>query len=217
MKKLFMLLLGAMLVFGMASCTSCNNENGEKNDTVLGDSTEMIDSVAALNVEHVIAMDRQDMFLNYNKDYRWFETCIDLENFLDEDCAGEIAGIANVFQAIENDGADVFVVLYAHAANGASAVDVKHGFWVEDLPMNEDEIKVTFEEAFQKINEVNLPKPHSKHCVLRKQLGPKACNPQYIFGNTHAQIYVDAVTGAVSKDNPAFAGLNLGCPLGEWP
>ena len=53
--------------------------------------------------------------------------------------------------------------------------------------------------------------------VLRKQVGPVDANPQWIFGNLHSQIYVDAVTGAVSKDNPAFDGLNLGTPLGEWP
>ena len=217
MKKFFMFLLGIMLMFGMASC---DPKNSKKNLEAV-DTTEVVeDSIAALNVEHLVAMDRQDMYLNHNKDYRWYETCIDLVDFMYEDCDGTIAGVANVFQAVEDygDGSfDTYVVLFAHANNGNNSKEIKHGFWVEDFPMNDDEIKVTFEEAFQKINEVNLPKPHSKHCVLRKQIGPKACNPQYIFGNTHAQIYVDAVTGAVSKDNPAFGGLNLGCPLGEWP
>ena len=57
--------------------------------------------------------------------------------------------------------------------------------------------------------EVNLPKPHSKHVVLRKQIGPKACNPQWIFGNITSQIYVDAVTGEVNSKNPAFDEINL--------
>ena len=63
---------------------------------------------------------------------------------------------------------------------------------------------VTFNEVLEKINEVNMPKPHSKQCVLRKQVGPVAANPQYIFGNVKSQIYVDAINGKVSDENPAF-------------
>ena len=90
-------------------------------------------------------------------------------------------------------------------------------YYKEEPVVNEEVIKVTFAEAFQKVQEVNLPKPHTRQVVLRKQVGPVEANPQWIFGNLHSQIYVDAVTGAVSKDNPAFDGLNLGTPLGEWP
>lgn len=70
--------------------------------------------------------------------------------------------------------------------------------------MNEEVINISYKEAYEKMMEANYPKPHSKHCVLRKEVGPYDCNPQYIFGNIEAQIYVDAVTGAVSDQSPAF-------------
>ena len=92
-----------------------------------------------------------------------------------------------------------------------------HGFWVEDFPMNEENIAVSYQEAYEKLMAVNLPKPHTRQVVLRKQIGPKPCNPQWIFGNLREQLYVDAVTGEVRDYNPSFEGLNFGTPLGEWP
>ena len=98
-----------------------------------------------------------------------------------------------------------------------SNIEVKEGFWVEDYPLNNEAVCISFEEAFTKLMEANCPKPHSRHCVLRKEIGPVDANPQYIFGNSRAQIYVDATTGEVSTINPAFPDANLNGPLGEWP
>ena len=128
--------------------------------------------------------------------------------------------VVNVFQVIEKYSDtcfDTFVYKYQHFADGTIKEDSVHGFWVEDYPLNEEAIKVTFKEAYEKVMAVNLPKPHTRQVVLRKQVGPVDANPQWIFGNLHSQIYVDAVTGEVSNENPAFRGLNLGTPLGEWP
>ena len=162
--------------------------------------------VGEFNVEHVIAVDRQDMFMNYGETYRWYETCILLKEYLDSnEASNEITGISNVFQVyrVEDECIDTDVVMYTHTADTA-IVDVKHGFWVDDFPLNEELIKVTFEEAYQKVMEVNYEKPHSRQCVIRKPIGPINCNPQYIFGNIHSQIYVDATNGNVTDKNPAF-------------
>ena len=195
-----------------ASCNSC-----KKTDTTL-QNTET-DSVAELVVENVVSTDKQDMFLNYKNDYRWYETCIVLKDFMDdENCDGTVSAVSNVFQYLENEtetSADVYVVLYTHTMD-TTAVEVKNAFWVGDFPMNDEAIKVTFKEAFDKMMQANCPKPHSRHCVLRKEIGPVDANPQYIFGNTEAQVYVDAVTGDVNPNNPAFPkGFQM--PLGEWP
>lgn len=200
------------LVVSFSSCNGCNKSGDTTDESV----NQVTDSV--LVVEQAISNDREYMFMNYGGDYRWFETCIVLKNFLDEENDGAVTGISNVFQVVEEKekGADTFVVLAAHVPD-STVYEVKHGFWVEDYPMNDEAIKVTFAQAFEKINQVNLPKPHSKQCVLRKQVGPKACNPQYIFGNVKAQIYVDAVTGDVTDVNPAFGDIKLETPLGEWP
>lgn len=195
----------------MTSCNSCNKEQEVKQDSV-----EL--KAAKLNASHVTATDRQYMFINYDGNYRWFEQCVLLKDFLDEDNDGTIEGISNVFQVVEGDSTcyDVHVILMAHNVNGKDTVEVKHGFWVEDYPLNEEAIAITFEQAYDLVMKVNFPKPHSRQCVLRKQVGPVDANPQYIFGNNRAQLYVDAITGEVSDKNPAFEGY-FGNPLGEWP
>ena len=188
------------LMFAFTACNSCNKDKEAKQS----ESTEVVDT-AAMVLENVTGTDRQYMFTNYSGDYRWFESCIVLKDYLDEECDGTITGISNVFQVVEekDKGADTFVVLAAHTSD-TTAYEVKHGFWVEDFPLNEEQIKVTFAQAFEKINQVNLPKPHSRQVVLRKQVGPIAANPQYIFGNARAQLYVDAITGDVTDKNPCF-------------
>ena len=161
------------------------------------------------------------MFTTYNSDCRWYETCIVLKDFLDdENCDGTITGISNIFQVIteKDKGYDTNVVMITHTPD-TTATDVKHGFWVEDFPLNDEEIKITFKDAYDKVMATNSPKPHSKHVVLRKEVGPVATNVQYIFGNNKAQLYVDAVTGTVSDKNPVFPtnGEGYKMPLGEWP
>jgi len=208
MKKFFVFLVGLMLMIGVSSCT-CTQQNG-----TLGDS-----KVAELVVENTVSMDRQDVYLNHGENYRWYETGVQLKNFLDEENDGTIDMIVNVFQVIEeidSTSFDTFVYKYQHTLEGTTS-DSIHGFWIEDYPLNDEVIKVSFKEAFEKIQEVNYPKPHTRQVVLRKQVGPVDANPQWIFGNLHSQLYVDAVTGAVTDKNPAFGGLNLGTPLGEWP
>lgn len=229
MKKIFMMMMAVMfsLIIGFSSCNSCKNSQVAPVDSTVVDSAAIdsaaVDSTineAVFVVENIVSTDRQSMYLNYGGDYRWFETCILMKDFLDsEDCDGTIAGLSNVFQVVREEGktADVHVILYAHTPD-TTTVEVKEGFWVEDMPMNNEAIKVTFKQAYDKMMQANCPKPHSKHCVLRKQVGPVEANPQYIFGNTHAQVYVDAITGAVSTSNPAFPkekGFKM--PLGEWP
>lgn len=202
MKKILMLIVGVLITLGVCSCSKCSRQN----EAVLGIDTTV---VTELNVENIISMDRQDMYLNHvdgdSTLVKWFETCVLLEDFLDADCEPVVAGISNVFQTvdIEEGGADTHVILYSHTRD-TSTVEVKHAFWIEDMPMNDEPIAVTFKEAVEKVMEVNLPKPHSKHVVLRKEVGIKDCNPQWIFGNSDEQIYVDAVTGNVSDKNPAF-------------
>lgn len=198
MKKFFILAVTAVM-FMFASCTSCSKSTPNDSDSV----EVAVDTM--FNVERAIAMDKQFMYDNYGGDYKWYECCILMENYMDEDTNGEVAGVSNVFQVQEEHGksTDVYVVLTAHTPDTAT-YEVKQGFWVEDYSMNAEEINVTFAEAFAKVMTVNCPKPHSRQCVLRKEVGPKAANAQYIFGNMQAQIYVDAVTGDVSETNPVF-------------
>lgn len=203
MKK-FMLLMAIVCGMAFVSCTGYADKKVVGNDSITNDST-VVDSVNY--VENAIAMDKENMYLTYGKDYKWFETCIVLNEYMDsENTNDSVVGISNIFQVLEQKDSksfDVHVIMYTHVGD-STQVDVKHGFWIEDQPMNNDSIKVTFKEAYTKMMAANLPKPHSRQCVLRKEVGSKDCNPQYIFGNSEAQVYVDAVTGNVTDMNPAF-------------
>ena len=181
MKKLFVILASILLMIGVSSCNSCTNRSTEP---VLAD----VETVDSMYVEHTVAVDRQAMFAKgVDNDYRWYETNIRLVNFLDEEYEG-IDEVVNVFQTVENRDAhsfDTVVYKFQHTAEG-TVEGFTHGFWIEDYPLNDEQITVTFVQALEKVNEVNLPKPHSRYAVLRKQVGPVDANPQWIFGNVRA-------------------------------
>lgn len=163
---------------------------------------------APLVVENVISADREGMYLQKSVDYTWFETGITLKNFFDsEETSSEVEKVTNVFQVVEKTSetpSDVMVWIFEHTADGTTETG-KFGFWIEDFPLNSEEIKLTFEDAYNRLMEANCPKPHSRQCTLRDPIGPIDVNPQYIFGNISGPIYfVDAVTGAVLNYNPAF-------------
>lgn len=197
MKKLsylFIALACAMFV----GCSSCHQEKGQPDaDTIV---------IAELVVENTVSVDREWMFANYGENYNWYETCILLKDYMDEECDGTIEGISNVFQhQIEKDeNSDSEAIISAYA-NGKHEFDAKTGIWVGDFPLNEENIKVSYKEAFDKMMASNYQKPHSRHCVLRREVGPKPnVAPQYIFGNQKSQLYVDATTGDVTDKNPAY-------------
>ena len=197
------------------SCTGCNSS---KEDIKLQDS---VVATAVLDVEHSIALDRQTMYVNYKDNYRWYETEILLPEFMDSDSAtSNPEMIVNILQSVveEGNGADVWVHKFQHFKDGTVVHDSIQGFWIENYALNDEVIKLKYKEAWDRMMAANYPKPHSKHVTLRNPIGPVAINTQWIFGNIHEQIWIDAVTGEAKKSNPAFPeekGFKM--PLGEWP
>lgn len=160
-----------------------------------------------INVEATISDDKEFVSNIYGC-YDWFETSITLDEYLDApNCTGNIASVTNIFQVQDaiGEGYDVQVIFIGHSPD--MQVEVNDGWWSEDYPM--DYVMLTYNQAYDRLCKANIPKPHSRQCVLRKQVGPYPCNPQYIFGNTHRQVYVDAITGNVSANNPAFTPPQL--------
>ena len=212
-RNLFFVVLVGILMF-ISSCSSCGNQNTSETNTTA--SPENV-----INVEHTIALDRQTMYVNYKDNYRWYETEILLPEFMDSDSAtSNPEMIVNVLQSIveEGNGADVWVHKFQHFNDGTVLHDSIQGFWIENYALNDEVIKLKYTEAWDRMMAVNFPKPHSKHVTLRNPIGPVAVNTQWIFGNVHEQIWVDAVTGECKNSNPAFPkekGFKM--PLGEWP
>jgi len=236
MKKFF--ILGFLLAIVSIMATGCSSCQSEKKKQVDGiekvDSVAQADSVVSVvaedydgvvpditaSVENIIATDRQAMYtIAKGASYRFFESDIKLCDFLDsENCDGKILSVNNVFQQIieKGNGADTNVLMFLTTGNGTEVSIYEHAFYLENEPLNDKPMPITFEKAFERMMKANVVKPKSRNCILRKPVGPTPCNAQYIFGNRVQQIYVDAVTGEVRTKNPAFDGY-LGKPLGEWP
>lgn len=217
MKKTILLSLLMLVSVALTGCYSCHSDKAKQEVVKVDDAKDASGVLAPLVVEHLTITDKEAIFLQYGGDYRWYETCILLADWLDsEDQEGLVAGVSNVFQVTYDKGGDsydTYAIVYAHTPI-ASTIDTKHGFWVGDYPLNDAKITLTFQQAYEQVVKSNYVKPHSRQCVLRREVGPVPdVNPQYIFGNTHAQLYVDAVTGEVSSENPAFEGFDS--PLKE--
>ena len=219
MKKFLSFLMLMCMSLIMASCNGCS----QPQDQPSVDST-LIDTVSIKNVidvDHAIATDRQAMYMKFGEDYRWYETEILLPYFLDSDSVtSDPVMLVNIFQSIieKDNSADTYVWKFQHFPDGTVVTDSTHGFWIEDFPLNDEAIKFNYTAAFEKMLEVNLPKPHSKNVILRNPIGPVGVNAQWVFGNISEQIWVDAVTGEAKNSNPAFPeekGFKM--PLGEWP
>ena len=221
MKKFSLFMMGMMfsLLLGFTSCNGCGQQTQDEQKT---DSVELVaTNVGTLNVETAIAMDRQSMYLTHGGDYRWYETEILLPEFMDgENATSDPIIVVNVFQTVveRGNGYDTWVYKFQHFDDGTVLTDSVAGFWVENWPMEDKAIELKYTEAWDKMQAVNFPKPHSKHVTLRNPIGPVAINTQWIFGNIKEQIWVDAVTGECTNSNPAFPeekGFKM--PLGEWP
>ena len=190
----------ALLLCALVGFTSCNNCSGK-------DEKEPVDTVkvAELVLENTVSLDREIMYAQYSKDFCWYESEIVMKDCLDEDCDGTIESITNVFQTLD-ENSDPTVYLFKHTTD-TTTIETHEGYWCEDILLDNKDINLTFTDAFEKVMSADMIKPHSKCCTLRDPLGPKIVNPQYIFGNVKAQIYVDAVTGKMTDKDPAFEGF----------
>ena len=217
MKKVLLFLMSVIL---FTAC-SCNNSQKDVIEPAKVDTTEVALTAIAMDVDHIIATDRQAMFMKFGDNYRWYETEILLPYFLDSDSVtSNPEMLVNIFQSVIefDNGADTYVWKFQHFADGTLVVDSIHGFWIENWPLNEEILSLNYEKAWNKMMATNYPKPHSKHVTLRNPVGPVYVNTQWIFGNIREQIWVDAVTGECKNSNPAFPeekGFKM--PLGEWP
>lgn len=164
------------------------------------------DAKAGLNFETALTANLDSMAI-VDSAYVWYESRAELTHLMNDSIGiDSLANVVNVFQHnyLSEKGDTLPEVYFFTNTKDTTMVETFKDFIVGDKDMKGDTIKVTFVEAFKIMRESAYKKPESRHCVLRKEVGSKPANPQYIFGNDKAQIYVDAVTGAVSDINPAY-------------
>ena len=203
-----LLVVVSMVATGCNSCQSGNNKQ-ETVETYSGDIDGVVPDMTA-SVENIVALNRQTMYKEVNADkYIFYEVDVLLKNDMsDEDCTGEVLAVNSVFQAQRETADGVYCTVYMIETDGKGThgpVAIPNAFYIEDCPLNDAPMPITFAQAFARAMEANAPKPDSPNAVLRIPVGPKPCNAQWIFGGMRGpNIFVDAYTGEVRTTNPAF-------------
>lgn len=219
MKQKIILSLLALFAVALTGCSSCHSEKAKQTTETMVKADDSSGVLAEAIVENIVSTDREYIFLHEGKQYDYYETTVMLADYLDaESQDGTIKNVENAFQLKlpMPDGNICYKNIKAFHVGSYADYAYTYGLWVGDFSLNEENVKLTFRQAFDRVMATNSPKPHSKYCVLRREVGPKPnIHPQYVFGNTNSQLYVDAVTGEVRNRNPAFDGYGLDKTLAE--
>ena len=163
-----------------------------------------------VGIEEIIKTDNAQMKKGFDADeFKYYESFVTYDKFFDSGEDNKIIEMCSVFQVLENEkesgSMDTRIIMFAHRP-GSTFIDRKARIFVENYNLCLDSIKITYIQAYEKMMCYKLKKPRSKFCSLRRQYGEVKVNPQYVFGNASEQIYVDAITGEVSNENPVFPG-----------
>lgn len=211
MKKTILLgLLLAIVSIVATGCSSCQSEN-KKQENVPDVK------VLALTPETCISNDRQAIFLRTPKDYTllWMQTEITLTSFLTDAAIQDatVMEVTNGFQTLhemEIEGHKAIDTKVTLITTNTMATDslVMQTFYLDNKPLNDKQITLTFKDAIGKALQANCPKPQTRICVLRCPVGPVGVeDAYYMFGNEDLDtpmIFVNARTGDVTTENPAF-------------
>ena len=174
------------------------------------------DDAPVLNVEEIIIEDKayveqyiSEHFADVSSVSKyWWETGITMDKYYNADDANEnrIESVVNVFTL--GDSVNSVVLMIYHEGDSRMVAEHKNAFWVgdNDLYVRESELVKGFDECYRLMMDSEYDKAASRQCTLRAQLGPKGAEtpPQYIFGNVHYQLYVNALTGEVLNYSPAY-------------
>ena len=193
MKKLILLVMIALALVGCG-----------KKERIFSSNPELV------GIEEIIKTDNAQMKKGFDADeFKYYESFVTYDKFFDSGEDNKIIEMCSVFQVFDNEkgsgSKDTRVIIFAHRP-GSTFIDKKAGIFVENYNLCLDSIKITYIQAYEKMMCSKLKKPRSKFCSLRRQYGEVKANPQYVFGNASEQIYVDAITGEVSNENPVFPG-----------
>lgn len=130
MKKIIFIIATVLLFLGVA-CYITYDVIPSKKDVKTEIEFVETDKTDTLVVEHIITMDKEYMEMQYAdyKTYKWFETCILMEDWLDAEVAPEIFGVADIFQVEKKVGRNTRckVILISHNLQKDS-IDVRNGF-----------------------------------------------------------------------------------------
>lgn len=218
MKKSIILSLLLAIVSIMATgCTSCQSEN-TKQETVYHNYDGVVQDFTA-GVSHIQAIHRQKMYniIQFLKEqgheialnnYQWRNSLVILNDTVTAENIDDlhIVSIRDVFYYWSNKFGPQVQYITDHVVYGTQIPYPISDVWIEDRDMSNAPIKLSAEDALNRLKEWNgiLPKD-CNFIILRLPVGPKDCNPQWTFGDVGDVLFIDAVTGEIRTWNPAFS------------
>lgn len=209
-KSLFLCLLLAIVSIMATGCVGCQSEKKEQpkesvNESLYHDYDGVVQDFTA-GVSHVQALHRQTMnTLAGSAEYQWrnsrvtFNDDVTLENIDNL----HIVSVRDVYCYWNEQGPWVQFIT-SHVKDGVQIPYPINDVWIEDANLSDKPIKLTCEQALQRLKEWNGVLPKANFITLRLSVGPKDCNPQWTFGNVYDVVFIDAVTGEVRDSDPAF-------------
>ena len=214
-----------------AGCTKCSNAQREASATD-GQSVQPVapwhdyDGVIqdfTAGVSHIQALHRQTMYgiIQHLQDegheialdgkYQWRNSRVLLNDTVTAENIDDLHVVAvnDVFYYWDNGRGPFVQYINDHVKFGTQIPFPINDVWIEDRDMSDAPIKLSAEEALMELKEWNattngiLPKD-CDFIILRLPVGPKDCNPQWVFGDIGDVLFIDAVTGEVRDYDPAF-------------
>lgn len=214
-------LLMAVFCLAVSSCTSCEKQAPvpDQEHVVINFSTDYDGVLPDLSqgAEHIVSMHRQTMFsLTGGGEYVWYETKYTFADSLTAATLG-VNPIVEVTSTFQTFNPELSYTITTNATKGTLIPAPIPGLWIEDYDLSNVSIKLSIADVMDRLKEWNGVLPPAKSVIIRKPVGPKDCNAQYVIGNPYDVIFVDAVTGSVTDWDPAFPRVAVSGPLGEWP
>lgn len=222
MKKFFLCLMPVLLMAMAASfigCNGCKGETPKIDDPVVmyHDYDGVVQDFTA-GVAHIQALHKQTMYglIQHLQDeghtialdkYQWRNSLVILNDTVTMENIDDlhVVSIRDVFFYWDNQRGPQVQYITDHVKDGTQIPYPVNDVWIEDTDMSEQPVRLSAEEALQKLKEYNgiLPKD-CDFIILRLPVGPKDCNPQWTFGDVDEVLFIDAVTGEIRDSNPAF-------------
>ena len=209
-KNLFICLLLVLTGMVVTGCGSCQSEKSKQDmkEVVYHDYDGVVQDFTG-GVAQEQALHRQTMFALVGGDYEWRNSRIIFNDTVTYENIGDVhvTDVIDIFQYW--DKGPWVQYISTNVTKGTQIPWPIDSPWIEDDDMSEETVKLTAEQALGRLKEYNgiLPKG-CDFMTLRLPVGPKACNPQWVFGDTFNVLFIDAVTGEVRNWNPAFPKPN---------